>query len=78
MSSQPASAPKEENNQEDDIALLIRRHNLSLTEVQRSLLPKQLQELEDTITALRKFPLQDGASEPATLLLLLPLGHRRS
>lgn len=75
---QQATASNEENDIEKSIALLIEQHNLSLTEAQRRLLPQQLQELKATITALRKFPLQDGDSDPATLLPILPVGRRPS
>lgn len=75
---QQATASNEENDIEKSIALLIEQHNLALTEAQRRLLPQQLQELKATITALRKFPLQDGDSEPTTLLPILPVGCRPS
>ncbi len=52
---------------ETRLAWLEQQTALQIDDKMRELLKKSLQQLDETIQALRDFPLEDGASEPALL-----------
>lgn len=62
-SSVPPPPPKNETAVPD----LAKQLNVSLTPEQQKLLPRALKDIADTSASLRKYPLQDGGSEPGTL-----------
>lgn len=60
----PVSQPHAEDPR---IGQLERERSAPLSEAQRTGLPKQLKDLDDGSAPLRKFPLEDGGSEPGIL-----------
>jgi hypothetical protein len=58
------------------IAELEKERHTPLTQAQRSGLPSQLKDLDDSATELRKFALQDGGSEPG--FIFRPSPSRRT
>ena len=46
--------------------------HVPLTPEQNKALPRAVKDLKETLATLRKFPLQDGGSEPGTLFAPVP------